>query len=146
MTKNAQYYIQDGLEIPEHEIWFEFSHASGPGGQNVNKVATCATLCFAPASSGVLTESEKARLLSRLANRIGADGVLRVTSRESRSQSGNRATAAERFCLLIRDGLKKPKRRIATKPSQASRLRRLNDKAHVSRLKAARRMDAADGG
>jgi ribosome-associated protein len=140
------YAMRDNLVVPGHEVWFEFSHASGPGGQNVNKVETVATLCFAPAASGVLSDAEKRLVAARLANRIGADGVLRVTSRESRSQSGNRATASERFCLLIREGLKKPKRRIATKPSRASRQRRLDDKAHHSRVKAARRMDAADGG
>ena len=142
--KAGGYAIRDNLAVPEHEVWFEFSHASGPGGQNVNKVATVATLCFALAASGVLSDAEKRLAATRLANRIAADGVLRITSRESRSQSGNRMRAAARFRLLLAEALKPVKKRRPTRPSLASRERRLADKHHRARRKAERGGDGND--
>ena len=127
--------IRPGLAIPRREIWFEFSHSSGPGGQNVNKVATAAALCFHPASSGVLSPQQKETVQERLANRINADGVLRVASDEGRSQSGTRARATERFRELLEEALRPVKKRRPTRPSRASVERRLLDK----RLRAARK-------
>ena len=135
MSDNHDYEVRPGLVIPQRETWFEFSHSSGPGGQNVNKVATAATLCFHPDSSGVLTPAQKTLVRARLANRINADGVLRITSDESRSQSGNRAMAGERFRQLLFEALKPVKKRRPTRPSRSSIERRLADK----RFRAARK-------
>lgn len=135
MSDMDVYQIRPGLAIPRRETWFEFSHSSGPGGQNVNKVATAATLCFHPDSSGVLSDVQKGIVKAKLANRINADGVLRITSDEGRSQSGNRAAAGERFCRLLEEALRPVRKRWPTRPSRASVERRLVDK----RLRAARK-------
>lgn len=137
--------IRSGLVIPRREVWFEFSHSSGPGGQNVNKVASAATLCFHPASSGVLSEWQKGMIAAKLGNRINQDGILRVTSDEGRSQSGNRARVGERFAELLAEALKPVKKRRATRPSRSSIERRLTDKRHQAARKQ-RRRDAPDAG
>ncbi len=129
------YELRPGLWIPEREVWFEFSHAGGPGGQNVNKVATAATLNFHVASAGTLSERQKSVVASRLANRINADGVLRVTASDGRTQGANRAAAAQRFCELLAEVLKPVKKRRPTRPTHASVERRLADK----RFRAARK-------
>ena len=129
------YQIRHDLAIPRREAWFEFSHSSGPGGQNVNKVATAATLCFHPDSSGAFSPAQKEIVKAKLANRINADGVLRITSDEGRSQSGNRAAATERFCRLLEEALRPVRKRRPTRPSRASIERRLVDK----RFRAARK-------
>lgn len=137
------FYIQPGVVIPRRETWCEFSHASGPGGQNVNKVATAVTLCFHPASSGALTPAQKELVARRLANRINADGVLRVVASDARTQAANRAGADLRFRELLVEALKVAKKRRPTRPSRASVERRLLDK----RFRAARKVDRrGDGG
>ncbi len=130
--------IRPGLVIPRREIWFEFSHASGPGGQNVNKVETAATLCFHPASASTLSPVQKHLVETRLANRINADGILKITASDSRSQSGNRAMAEMRFRELLADILRPVKKRRPTKPTYASRQKRLTDKREQSLRKANR--------
>ncbi len=131
--------IRPGLWIPEREIWFEFAHAGGPGGQNVNKVATAATLNFHVPSAGTLSERQKAIILARLANRVNADGVLRVTASDGRTQRANRQAAAERFRALLADALKPAKARRPTRPTRSSVERRLADK----RFRAARKSGRA---
>ena len=135
MDEKNGYSIRPGLWIPEREVWFEFSHAGGPGGQNVNKVATAATLNFHVASAGTLSDWQKAVVQSRLANRINADGVLRVTASDGRTQLANRQSAAERFCALLADVLKPVKKRRPTRPTRSSVEQRLTDK----RFRAARK-------
>ncbi len=130
--------IRPGLVIPRREIWFEFSHASGPGGQNVNKVETAATLCFHPASASTLSPVQKHLVETKLANRINADGILKITASDSRSQSGNRAMAEMRFRELLADILRPVKKRRPTKPTYASRQKRLTDKRVQSLRKANR--------
>ena len=138
MNIDEDFTIRPGLVVPRRETWFEFSHSSGPGGQNVNKVATAATLCFHPESSGVLTPVQKAVVGAKLANRINADGVLRVVSDEARTQSGNRSLAGKRFCLLLAEALKPVKKRRPTRPSRGSVERRLTDKRFRSARKSGR--------
>lgn len=133
--------IRPGLSIPRHEIWFEFSHSSGPGGQNVNKVATAVTLCFHPGSSSVLTPFQKEVIRIKLARRINVDGVLRIAAEDERSQSGNRRLASERFCFLLAEALRPRKKRKPTRPTRGSVERRLQDKKLRSVRKANRRKD-----
>lgn len=137
--------VPPGLDIPRREIWFEFSHASGPGGQNVNKVATAATLCFHPDSSGVLSPEQKARLKGALANRINTDGVLRISAADARSQLANRMLAERRFRELLAEALKPVKKRRPTRPSRAAKERRLADKRIRSTRKAERNPGGFDG-
>lgn len=141
---DEHFQIRPGLIIPQHEVWFEFSHASGPGGQNVNKVATAATLCFHPASSSALTAMQKEIVARRLARRINVDGVLRISAEDERSQSGNRRLAAKRFCELMAESLRPRKRRVATRPTRGSIERRLLDKKRRAAKKANRQRGDED--
>jgi Protein chain release factor B len=144
MTIRHDYYINERLAIPDHEVWYEFSHASGPGGQNVNKVSSVATLCFAPQASGALTDWQKNRVMARLARFINSDGILKITSSVERSQSANRADAAGRFRFLVNEALKPVKKRTPTKPTRASRERRLADKKRQAARKQDRRQSDDD--
>ncbi len=130
--------VRPGVCVPRREIWFEFSHSTGPGGQNVNKVETAATLCFHPASSSALTGCQKSVVMAALKNRINQDGILRITASDNRSQSGNRAMAEIRFRDLLAETLRPVKRRRPTKPSRASREKRLEGKRIHSLRKADR--------
>lgn len=136
--ETAGFAVRAGLTIPRREVWFEFSHASGPGGQNVNKVSSAVTLCFYPDSSEILSPAQKALVRTKLANRINAEGILKVTSDSLRSQSGNRFLAGQRFCLLLAEALRPVKKRTPTRPTRASRERRLADKRAVSHRKSER--------
>lgn len=135
--------IRPGLAIPKREVWFEFSHSSGPGGQNVNKVSTAVALCFHPASSSALSDRQKDVIAAKLANRINAEGILRIASDEGRSQSGNRARTVKRFAELLSEALKPVKTRRPTRPGRAAVERRLTDKRKQAERKSARR-DAPD--
>ena len=136
--------IRAGLSIPEDDVTFVFSRSGGPGGQNVNKVATRATLLFDVKGSRALTPEQKARILERLATRVSHAGVLRVVCQTSRSQAANRAGAIERFAMLLRDALRREKPRTPTKASKGEKARRLDEKRRRSRLKHNRR-PTADG-
>lgn len=139
------YVVHAAVVIPAHEVWFEFSHAAGPGGQNVNKVATRATLCFAVDASGVLDPFQKRRIRLALAARIGRDGVLRVACGTERAQSLNRVRAGERFCALLRLALAPRVPRVATRPSRASVTRRRDAKRRIAQRKRARQKPGAEG-
>ncbi len=134
--------IRADLAIPEDEVTFVFSRSGGPGGQNVNKVATRVTLLFDVRGSRALTPEQKARVLDRLATRVSRRGVLRVTCQTARSQAANRAAALERLAALLRDALHRGKRRTPTQVSAAERARRLEEKRRRSRLKRDRRPPA----
>jgi len=130
--------------IPDHELWFEFSRATGPGGQNVNKVSTRATLCFCLDASGALDDAQKTRARLRLAARLATDGVLRVDCQETRSQARNRDLARERLAALLADAIRPPKRRGRTRPTAGSRQKRLQEKKRRSGILGNRRTDAED--
>jgi ribosome-associated protein len=115
-----------------------FIAASGPGGQNVNKVATAVQLRFALARNATLHEDVKARLRQLAGQRMTDAGELLIVSRESRSQEQNRRTAEERLLDLVRRALVPPKKRHATKPTRASRERRLETKARKQKNKRLR--------
>jgi ribosome-associated protein len=144
MDAEEEIRITGGLSIPRAEISFTFSRSRGPGGQNVNKVSTRATLHFDVARSPSLGEGQRAALMRNLATRITKDGVLRVSSQKHRTQSGNREAAIERFASLIREALAVRRRRRPTKPTEAARLLRLEHKRRRGRVKDGRRRPAAD--
>lgn len=131
--------ITDDVALDERELSESFIRASGPGGQNVNKVASAAQLRFDVRGSPSLPAPVRARLEKLVRARISHDGVLVITARRYRSQDMNRADARNRLVALIRRAATPPPPRRATPPPAASRERRLADKARRAALKEQRR-------
>ena len=129
--------ITDSLAIDEDEIGWSFSRASGPGGQNVNKVSTAAELRF-DVLRAFLPEDLKFRLRGLAGRQLTQDGILVITAQETRSQERNREIALQKFVELLRKAAIRPKRRIATKPTRASKTRRLESKSKRSQTKKLR--------
>jgi ribosome-associated protein len=130
--------VSDRLQIPDSELDESFVRASGPGGQNVNKVASAVELRFSVANSAVLPETLRARLLARRDRRLSADGVLVIQANRFRDQARNREDARARLIEIIRAALHVPKKRIATKPTRASQERRIADKKRRAQHKRTR--------
>ncbi|WP_395789051.1 alternative ribosome rescue aminoacyl-tRNA hydrolase ArfB [Aquimonas sp.] len=136
--------ITPSIAIPDEELEERFVRSSGPGGQNVNKVATAVELRFDALNSPALPEALRTRLLARRDSRITADGVIIIQAQRFRSQDRNREDARERLLNLILAVLKPPKPRIATKPSRGAQERRLiskRERAGVKRQRASREVD-----
>jgi len=127
-----------GVEIPDNELSVSFVRSSGPGGQNVNKVATTVQLRFDLAHTNILAEGAKARLRALSGRRLTADGAILIIARNHRTQEHNRREAEERLADLIRRALVPPRPRKATRPTRAARERRLEHKARLQRTKRLR--------
>lgn len=130
--------ITPHLAIPDSELVERFVRSAGPGGQNVNKVATAVELRFDIAGSPSLPEPLRARLLARRDRRITDDGVLVISAQRFRTQERNREDARERLAAFIAAGLSVPKPRVATRPTRASKERRLSGKRERGTIKRER--------
>jgi len=130
--------ITPSIQIDEREFQFEYIRASGPGGQNVNKVATAVQLRFDIPNSPSLASDIKGRLIQLAGNRVNADGVLLIEAKRFRTQDANREDATRRLAELIRKSILPPKPRHKTRPTAASREKRLQEKKRKGEVKKIR--------
>jgi len=137
--------ITPSLAIADDEITITFVRASGPGGQNVNKVSTAAQLRWDPLNSPSLPEDVKQRLIKLVGSRITGDGVLLIEAHRYRTQEQNRADALARLQALVEKALLRPKARRVTRPSAAVRARRLKTKKYRGEIKRLRGKPADEG-
>jgi ribosome-associated protein len=130
--------VRPGIEIPDSDLEVAFTRSSGPGGQNVNKVASAVQLRFALERNVTLRDDVKARLRQLAGQRLTGAGEVLIVARESRSQEQNRRAAEQRLLELVRRALIAPKKRHATRPTRASKQRRLDGKTRSQQTKKLR--------
>jgi ribosome-associated protein len=138
-SSNEPLHVTSRIRIPADELDFSYVRSSGPGGQNVNKVATKAVLRWSPATSGALSEAARQRFLSTYASRVTSEGELVLTSQRYREQSRNAADCLEKLRLMVAAIASPPKRRKPTRPSKSAVKRRLESKRKQSEKKQRRR-------
>lgn len=136
--------INTSIAIPDSELEERFVRSSGPGGQNVNKLATAVELRFDVRNSKALSEALRERLLAKRDKRLTEDGVFIIQAQRYRTQDRNRQDARERLVAAIKTVLAPPKPRVATKPTKASKVRRLTNKRVRAQVKRARDSRAWD--
>ncbi|HKI70611.1 MAG TPA: alternative ribosome rescue aminoacyl-tRNA hydrolase ArfB [Verrucomicrobiae bacterium] len=136
--------ITSRILLDDAELQFRFVRSSGPGGQNVNKVATSAELRFNVKANRSLPDEVKHRLFGLAGGKINRQGVLIISAQRFRTQERNRADAIERLVKLLQRAAVRPPKRIATKPTKASKQRRLQGKRQVSEKKRLRRSSIRD--
>jgi ribosome-associated protein len=136
--------VNEVIRLPESEFSLEFVRASGPGGQNVNKVATAVKLYFDIGRSLSLPEEVKRRLRSLAGRRVNREDILVIDARRFRTQDANRRDAVERLLQLIRQAAIRPKPRRPTRPGIAAKARRLDEKKKHGAAKHARKKTLPD--
>ena len=130
--------------IPESELEFRFFRSGGPGGQNVNKVSTAVQMRFDARNSPSLTEQVRARLMKLAGSRLTLDGVILISAVRFRTQERNRADAIARLQAMVDEASIAPTYRVPTRPTRASKERRLDGKAKRSTIKSGRGRPGAD--
>ncbi|MBM3098779.1 aminoacyl-tRNA hydrolase [Gluconobacter cerinus] len=136
--------VMPGLSLREEDLRVTYILASGPGGQNVNKVATAAQLRFDVSGSAVLSERIRTRLLEIAGSRATRDGEIVLTGRRFRTQLRNREDVIERLAEMIREAAHRQAYRVPTRPGKGARQRRLDGKAHRAGIKRNRRIQLDD--
>ena len=138
MSRETQLFLSNGLMLDASEFDFSFVRASGPGGQNVNKVASAVELRWDLRSSSYLPSGVRQRLEALAGSRLTDEGVLIIQAQRHRTQERNRADAMERLIALVEQALHPPKPRKKTRPTRASKRRRLDSKTRQGNKKRLR--------
>lgn len=137
-------FVTDRISIPDEELSFEYARSGGPGGQNVNKVASKAVLRWTPSTSAALPPAVRARLLQKIASKLTTEGELLITSQKTRDQGRNVEDCLDKLREIVLAASVPPKVRRETKPTRASQERRVETKSRRSEVKKLRQKPSLD--